>query len=770
MTLVSLSRYARPLMFLILIISSSLIMISCQSRSSPQRYVDRAKTLIEKKQYDRALLELKNAIKLNPTSAEAYYQAGLAYLALGDYRMGYQTLLKATELDPKHVSAQNKLAEIIGSSVINTQDPQALQEAEQRVQSVLANVPDSGEALNALGLTEYFLGKPEDAIKHLETALEKSPQNLQASRSLAIIKIRQKDFTGAEQSLKKAAADSPKSADAQLALAEFFVMAQRPADAEAAYRQALSVDPKYGLALLGLARLQITLGKKDEGEKTLVLLSALSDKEYKPLHAMYLFGQGRQEEAIKELEKLAADAPKDREAFTRLVSAYFLTKRFPEAELAVNAALKTNAKDVTALLERSKLYLVTAKFSEAETDLNQVLKSDPNSAIAYYLLSKVSLVRGNQLPGRQQLSKALDFDPDLLAARLDLARSLTAGGAAKSALDLLDETPESQKNLLPVIVERDQALFGLRNHVELRKTINRGLELYKDAPDLVLQDGVLRFETKDIAGARKSLEQVLAVRPEDGVALDALAKTYVFQKQPDLALRTVEQYAARRPNSVSLQNLLGNWLALSKRHDDARRAYAAALAMDPSLAGTRMSLALLDAQEGKLDSARQTLAVVAQTPGMQARVEMTLGMIEEKAGSPSAAIPHYRKVVEAEPNNLRALNNLAYLLADGTDQLDEALKFAQQAKELDPNSGIVEDTIGWAYYRKGLFDSAVSHLQNAVAKEPGAVLKYHLAMAYLKAGDRQRGRQVLDQARRLDPRLPEAAAASQLMTSVSGGN
>jgi Tfp pilus assembly protein PilF len=65
----------------------------------------------------------------------------------------------------------------------------------------------------------------------------------------------------------------------------------------------------------------------------------------------------------------------------------------------------------------------------------------------------------------------------------------------------------------------------------------------------------------------------------------------------------------------------------------------------------------------------------------------------------------------------------------------------------------------------------VTHLQNAAAKNRTApVNKYHLAMAYLKAGDQLRGRQVLEEARRIDPKLPEAASASQLEASVSGRN
>src|SRR5260370_41424578 len=86
-------------------------------RATEKRYLARGKRLVEKKEYARAILEFKNAVRLDPKSAEPYYQAGLAYLAMGDYRMGYGSLQRATELDPKHRAAQLKLAEVIESSI-----------------------------------------------------------------------------------------------------------------------------------------------------------------------------------------------------------------------------------------------------------------------------------------------------------------------------------------------------------------------------------------------------------------------------------------------------------------------------------------------------------------------------------------------------------------------------------------------------------------------------------------------------------------------------
>jgi tetratricopeptide (TPR) repeat protein len=739
----------------------------CRRTPEAEKYLSRGKQLVEKKEYTRALLEFMNASRAQPKNAEPYYQSGLAYLAMGDYRTAYGNLLRATELDPNHKGAQIKLAEVIGSSAPASRDPKNLEEAEKRVRTILAIVPDSPDAMSALGITEYLLGKPVDGIKHLQMALEKFPQHLQSAKALADIKLSQKDFKGAEQILKRVADESPNSVEAQLALARFYVLTGRAGDAEATYRRALSIDPKYGPALLDLVRVQLGTGQKAGAEKTLITLSSLPDKQYRPLYALFLFDQGRREEALKMFEQQAKDDPKDRDAFLRLSSAYFFAKRFPDVERVINEALKRNPKDVSALLERAKLYLVTAKVTEAETDLNQVLKLEPYSAMAYYLLSKVSVGRGQQQVGRQHLSRALDFKPDLLAARIELAQSLTAARDGKSALILLNATPESQKKLLPVIVAVNWALFYSGDHAEMRKRVAAALAVYPGAPDLLLQDGILKFQAKDLAGARRSLEQVLAVRPEDAEALDSLGKTYVVQKQPEAALRTIQEYVSRRPASAPLQNLLGYWMGTNGHPDLARKAFTGAVAADPSFVSSRMSLALLDAQEGKYESARQTLALVAQAPTMQARAEITLGSIDQKLGNPSAAISHYRKAVEAEPDNATALNNLAYLLANDTDQLDEALKYAQHAKELDPKNTFVEDTIGWAFYRKGLYSSALPHLENAVAKDGAAVFKYHLAMGYLKMGNHQRGVKLLTEARKIDPSMPEADAASKLLASLN---
>jgi tetratricopeptide (TPR) repeat protein len=175
----------------------------------------------------------------------------------------------------------------------------------------------------------------------------------------------------------------------------------------------------------------------------------------------------------------------------------------------------------------------------------------------------------------------------------------------------------------------------------------------------------------------------------------------------------------------------------------------------------------MEQAQGNPDAARQVLdpLLVSKTGEFRARNE--LGFVEAKAGNYAKAIEHLRKVVEAEPQNVIALNNLAYLLADHTTRVDEALKYALKAKELAPNDIMVDGTLGWAYFQKGMYEVALRYLKDAVNREEKnvvngtAIRRYHLAMAYAKTSDEQNASKALNAALKLDPNLPEAETSTR---------
>jgi tetratricopeptide (TPR) repeat protein len=746
-------RFGSPRRVSILVVAGLAISAGCTRNQG--EFIESGKKYLAKQDYSRALLQFENAVKANPKNAEAYYQAGLAYLKLHNYGKAGAFFKKATELDPHHSDAQIQMAQLLAA----TGDKEMEAEAEQRARSVLATSPDNEAALNALALIELALGQQDDGQKQLEAALQKFPKNLTLAANLAGIKLRQGDTKGAVAILKKAAAEAPNSSKPSIALGRLYIRLHNFDEAERQFRRAVELDRNDSVTLMDLGGVQEIRQHPDQAEQTYQRVAALGGK-YKHVHAAFLMGQGKVEEAVAEFEKIARQDRHDRAARSRLVAVYLNTGRVAAAQRILATALKQNPKDVDALYQRAESDIGTKEFEQAQRDIEAVLHMRPDSAESHRLLSVIFQARGKASRQKQELAEALKLRPAFLKARLELAQAHIAAAEFQAALELLNETPVMQRRDVDAIVRRNWALAGLGHFEELRKGIDAGLALARSA-DLLLQDGILRMQQKDYAGARSSLEEGLKTHPEDIRLLKALAGTYVEQKQQSKALEVIQAHVSQRPQSAPLQSFLGQWLLASHLPEQARVAFLNAKNADPRWIDADLALAQIEVSSGNIDAARKRLTGLLATNGESAKIRLVLGTLEETAKNPTAAIEHYRKALETNPRDFMVLNNLAGLLID-QGNTDEAVGLAQQALELAPNAAPVEDTLGWALFQKRMYKEAAQHLENSFAKQASPRTQYHLAMADVMAGYDQRGRQAYYAALKANPNLPEATLAARI--------
>ena len=729
------------------------------------KYMADGKRFLEKKDYSRAILAFKNAASAMPKDAEPYYQLGLAALLANDIRTGALALKKSTELNPKHVAAQLKLAELMAQG-----NEALIREAEKRLLELRDTAPVTPEMLDTLAYTELRLGKTGDAVQMLEDLLAKNPGESTAALLLARTKLVAKDVKGAEEVLQKALAASPKTAQPHVILGDFYRITNRPGDAETQYRAALNLDPNNVPALYSLADGLYGLGRIQEAEAALQRLAAVPESPYSSIYALFLLRQGRREEAVREFERLAKQNSNDRAARTRLVSAYQMAGRTNDAANVLQAALKKNPKDIDALVQRAQLSVASGKYEDAERDLNGVIQFQPDLAQAHYFLGKLHQERGQDASYRQELFKAVQLEPLLLAARLDLAQSLTAKDA-RGALDLLNAAPESQRTSVPLVVQRNWVLWAMGDMAQMRKGIDAGLALQRST-DLLLQDGIWKLRAGNVSGSRASLEEALKINPADVRALSALKESYEIQKQTAVAVEKIKEYAAREPRSAPVQDFLGAILLARGDNAGARTAFEVAKGADPRSVETDLSLTEVDISDGKLDEAQRRLQAVLSVNSSNTTAHLWLGNLSCTKGDFKTAQEQFRMVIAADPNNPQALNNLAYLIVETGGQPAEALKYAQKAKELAPDRPEYADTLGWVLYQQGLYTLAVQELERATANHANAKWEYHLAMACAKAGDGNRARAILETTLKRNPELPEAALAQHIVsaTSPNSGN
>lgn len=718
------------------------------------KFLSRGKVFTEKREYNRALLEFKNAAKVAPNDPEVYYQMGIAYIGARDATSAYIALRKAVELNPKHTDAQVKLAQLQATS----NDPELLKDAESRLKELLGNTSPTADMLSALAFTELKLGNSQGAVENFEQALAQAPSELFSVVMLANAKLALKDINGAQAVLEKAVNDAPKSAAARKLLGDFFGGQKKLADAEAAFRQALAIDPNYGPALMDLGRLQASQGRKGEAEQIFKKLSTLEG--YKSTYAIYLYQDGRSNEALREFERLYKENPDDRQARTNLIIAYRTANHSADAEKILESALKKNGKDGDALLQRAEMSIENGQYAQAEADLNLLLKLRPNGPEVHYVMGRLNRARGKQLPYRQELSESLRLNPELLVVRVELAQNFVNTREYAAALDLADRAPASQRGAIPLWVQRNWALWGMGNLPEMRKGIDLGLAVVKTS-DLLIQDGYWKLRAEDAKGARTALEQALTLNPNDVRALRGIYQSYLAEKNVPMAVQKTKEFAAAHPKSAPVQEFLGEILLGAGMKGEARTAFEAAKAADPRSPGAEFSLVETDMVEGKLDDARKRLeGIVARDHNNKMAVQW-LADIDMMRNQPDSAIQRLREVVSSDSANAEAYNNLAYLLIE--KQPDEALKYAQKAVEMAPERPSYCDTLGWALYRKGMYTAAVQYLRRAADEKSDGAWAYHLAMAYAKSGDLANGRRTLEAALKRNPNAPEAKLAREVV-------
>ena len=136
------------------------------------------------------------------------------------------------------------------------------------------------------------------------------------------------------------------------------------------------------------------------------------------------------------------------------------------------------------------------------------------------------------------------------------------------------------------------------------------------------------------------------------------------------------------------------------------------------------------------------------------------GMIFEKLQRWDDARRVYERELQLNSDDALAKNNLAWVLAEHGGNIDVALKLAQQAQEKLYGNPQVTDTIGWVYYKKGIYQTAREYLKQSAEKDQkNAMFQYQLGMAEWKLGNQEEARRDLLNAVILDPKSPEAALA-----------
>ena len=400
--------------------------------------------LLRQSQADEAIVELEEALRLDPQNSATRFHLGRALLTVG-----------------------------------------RLDKAAAELQSALPGSTDAGAVHYQLGLVRFAQDRWADAWSELTLALESHPDLRPAEYQRAEVCYRTGAVSEARRRLSALVEATPRWTGPEVRAAELALQAgdadeaagwlaraveiapdrpglwQRRGDAlaaafdndgaEAAYRRAVELAPDVGAARIALGYHQFNVQRFEAAEESLQMALQMTpgDPAVQLPYAETLLYQGHAEEALAVIEQAVGTIAAVSTTSERGVGSL----RVGALELQAKILIKLDRLDEAEQVARALLEAAPRNV-QGHFDLGTVLRrrGDPDGVAHLRTFKQLSDGRehrelgdeylrlaGDAMAAEREYRAALQIDPQNLGARVGLARALLAAGEAAAALEQLDQ-------------------------------------------------------------------------------------------------------------------------------------------------------------------------------------------------------------------------------------------------------------------------------------------------------------------------------------------
>jgi tetratricopeptide (TPR) repeat protein len=741
-----------------------------------QKFFESGEKYFAEGKYREAAIQYRNATQIDPRFAQAHYQLGQAYLKVGDRSAAAQEFTTTVELAPNNYDAHAYLADLLTSWRAPDGSPSQdyLKVARQHLDLIRDKQPNSPETHAAWAMYDAAQNNVAAAMQEMQQAINAEPRRSDFYLSMASFQLRANLPDRSEASFKKAIEVDPKDINAQSNLGSFYQLVNRLPEAEQQFKHAIDVAPKDPGPRALLVHLLVLENRKGEAESFLRQTKKdLSDNPdgYRMLGEYYI-ETGDVDKATTEFSSLNSDHPKDLLVKRNYIQLLILKNRLDEAAKLNNEILKASPNDALALVYKGQIQLRQNDPSGAIDSLHNALKNNPDDADAHYWMGNAFAQQHNERQAESEWREAVKIRPNMAQALSALATLESNRGDADAVLQIASQLIAAQPDSADGFVLKGVAERARQKYSDSEQDLLKAANLAPQSPIPYVQLGNLREAQKQYPEAIKFYQQAFDRDAASTDALQGIMNSYLAEKQPDLAIEAAKAQIAKS-NTSGFYDLLGTALSQNKKDlQGAEAAFRKAVELDQSNGDALLKLGQVEVAKGFInqtkDSMDQTLAMYQDHIKKNPRdfaFYILAGEMYASQGNWDQAKTMYQQALTISPDEPKACNNLAYGILEHGGNVDVALGLAQTARRGAPDWPSAADTLGWAYYQKGIYDSAISQFQEALrlgekrGDPDNADLHYHLGLAYQKKNNAVLARQQLKKAVELDPKKDDARKA-----------
>jgi tetratricopeptide (TPR) repeat protein len=435
------------------------------------------------------------------------------------------------------------------------------------------------------------------------------------------------------------------------------------------------------------------------------------DQAYFELSYLYL-GQGKKGPAI-EAARRSYEADPESKTYSRNLINILRQAASTEEELRLYAHIAKTADSPVLEIGYSAALVRAGRNAEAVERLRNYLAFDPTNGSAVRLLAVVQRRAGSRADAvdtlKAGISKADGSQKTSLV--LDLGETYEEMGRTEDATTEYERAFDSQ-----VALARGSKVAPQDIDV-LSQIVSKLARAYRRAGSQVkLQN--LFTRARPLLGDNNSTLDVITIESlrEDGKRREAL----------DLTRTAVKRF----PGDRSLQLTEALILSDLKKYGESIELLNGMLKSDveePENKPIYLVLSSIQMQSGQLGPAEVSVRKALEIAPGDGDLLIQLSSVQDRGGHYQASERTLRDVLQREPDNATALNNLGYAMIERGERYQEALQLIERAVSIEPMNGSFLDSLGWAKYKLGQVEQAREQLERALSYSRGsATLHEHL--------------------------------------------
>ncbi|MES2900242.1 MAG: XrtA/PEP-CTERM system TPR-repeat protein PrsT [Pseudomonadota bacterium] len=629
-------------------------------------------------------------------------------------------------------------------------------------------------------LLDHTQGKHEVALESVQKVLRSVPEHMPSILLAGAIQLSLGQLEQAEQNLKKYLGTYPNTLYARKLLASAQLRASHPGDATATLAPALqqaNPDPQL-LALAGESYMQARDFNKaaEFFEKASVL--APQAASLRTSLGLSKLGQGDEEQAIVEMEKAIALDPKSQQAGIALVRTALGLKQFDKALAAVQKLEQQQPDNAIVQNLKGGVYLAKGDAANARSAFNKAVQLQPAYFPAVANLAQLDLTEKKPAETKKRLEAFVEKDKKHIGALTALAELANSQGRKAEATAWLEKASSENTDVAAPAIRLIAQYLRTGEKAKALTTARKFQTAHPANPELLDQLGQAQLANNDAAGALDTYSKLANVVPKSAAPHLRMAQVHAVLKNEPAMAEDIQRAIAIDPSNVQAQlaridiaarkgqldqalvllrklqqqntnaaytySLEGDLLAMQKKPELALRAWEQAyrLGKSPQVV---IKMAQLQRSSGKAAEADARVAqYMKEHPGEPL---MAMHMAETHLANKQfkAAVALLEPLIKAQPNNVLALNNLAWAYQQDKDA--RALATAERAHKLAADNPGVLDTLAWILIEQGNTKRGLPLLEQALSRAPEANdIRYHLAYGLHKAGEKAKARKELETA------------------------